>query len=59
MNEYSFKQMDPDMTEIAVGVNYNPDNKYAAESLYYSGCPALRKIIADTGEAVEQVSPQL
>ena len=41
MNGYSFKQMGPDMTETAVGVNFNPNSKYAAESLYYSGCPAF------------------
>ena len=34
MNGYSFKQVDPDMTEIAAGVNFNPNCKYAAESLY-------------------------
>ena len=56
MNEYSFKQTDPDMTEIAVGVSFNPNRKYAAESLYYSsGCPAPRKIIADAGAAVDLI----
>ena len=30
-------------------------NKYAAESLYYSGCPAPRKIIADAGAAVDLI----
>ena len=55
MNEYSFKQMDPNRAEAAVGVNTRPDSKYAAESLYYSGCPAPRKIIADTGAAVDLI----
>ena len=55
MSEYSFKQMDPKETEIAVGENFRPDSKYAAESLYHSGCPAPRKIIADTGAAVDLI----
>ena len=55
MSEYSFKQMDPKETGAAVGENFRPDRKYAAESLYYSGCPAPRNIIADTGAAVDLV----
>ena len=62
MSEYSFKQMDPKETETAVGENFRLDNKYAAESLYYSGlpeplsgCPAPRKIIADTGAVVNVI----
>ena len=52
--------MDPKETETAVGDN--PESKYAANSLYYSGlpepltgCPAPRKIIADTGTAVDLI----
>ena len=37
MNEYSFKQMDPRQTETAIGKNFNPDSKYAANSMFYSG----------------------
>ena len=55
VSEYSFKQMDPKETEIAVGENFRLGSKYAAESLYYSGCPAPRKIIADTGAAVDLI----
>ena len=55
MGEYSFKQMDPKETEIAIGDNFKPDSEYAADSLYYSGCPAPRKIIADTGAAVDLI----
>ena len=60
MHEYLFKQMDPDETETAVGKNFNRNSPYAANSIYYSGlgesiigCPAPRKIIADTGAAVD------
>ena len=56
MHEYSFKQMDPAETETAVGKNY------AANSIFYSGlgepitgCPAPRKIIADTGAAADLI----
>ena len=49
----SFKQMDPKVTEAAIGDNFRPDDTYTAESLYYSGFPAPRKIIADTGAAVD------
>ena len=55
MGENSFKQMDPKETETAVGDNYKPDNIYNTESLYYPGCPAPRKIIADTGAAVDLI----
>ena len=55
MSTYSFKQTDPNRAEIAVGVNFRPDSKYAAESLYYSGCPTPRKTIADTGAAVDLI----
>ena len=54
MHEDSFKQMDPNETETAVGENFNHNSPYAANSIYYSGletpitgCPAPRKIIAD------------
>ena len=60
MNEYSLKQMDPKETETAAGKNFNHNSPYAANSLYYpgpetpiTGCPAPRKIIADTGAAVD------
>ena len=59
MSEYTFKEMDPQETETAVGKNFNPDSPYAANSIYFpgrdtpiAGCPAPRKIIADTGAAV-------
>ena len=55
MSEYSFKQMDLKEIEIAVGENFRPDNKYAAESSYYSGCPAPRNIIADIGDAADLI----
>ena len=62
MNEYSFKQMDPHEAETAVGKNFNHNSPYAANSKYYpgsetpiTGCPAPRKIIADTGVAVDLV----
>ena len=62
MHEYSFKQIDPNETETAVGKNFNPNSRYAANSLFYSGlsepitgCPAPRKVIADTGAAVDLV----
>ena len=62
MHEYSFKQMDPNETETAVGNNFNHISPYAANSTYYSGletpitgCPAPRKIIADTGAAVDLI----
>ena len=35
MNEYSFKQMDPNETETAVGKNFNHNSPYAANSIYY------------------------
>ena len=60
MNTYSFKQMDPAETEAAVGKNFNHNSPYAANSIIYSGlgepitgCRAPRKIIADTGAAVD------
>ena len=37
MHEYSFKQMDPAETEPAVGKNFNQNNPYAANSIFYSG----------------------
>ena len=55
MSEYLFKHMDPKGSETAIGHNFRPDSKYAAESMYYSGCPAPRKIIADTGAAVDLI----
>ena len=62
MHEYSFKQMDPAETETAVGKNFNNNSPYAANSMFYSGlgepitgCPAPRKIIADTGAAVDLI----
>ena len=62
MNECSFKQMDPSKTETAVGKNFNHNSPYAANSIYNSGlespitgCPAPRKIIADTGAAVDLI----
>ena len=62
MYEYSFKQLDPNETEISVGRNFNPNSRYAANSLFYSGlsepitgCPAPRNIIADTGAAVDLI----
>ena len=62
MREYSIKQMDPAETETAVGKNFSHNNPYAANSIFYSGleepiigCPAPRKIIADTGAAVDLV----
>ena len=54
--------MDPQETETAVGKNFNPDSPYAANSIYFpghdtpiAGCPAPRKIIADTGAAVDLI----
>ena len=65
MNEYSFKQMDPSEIETAVGKNFNHNSPYAANSVYFSrlqtpltGCPAPRKIIADTGAAVDLRGPR-
>ena len=62
MHEYSFKRMDPAETETSVGKNFNHNSPYAANSIYYSGlgepitgCPAPRKIIADTGAAVDLI----
>ena len=62
MSEYSFKQMDPKETETAVGKNFNSNRPYAANSEYFSGpeapitgCPAPRKVIADTGAAVDLI----
>jgi len=55
MGEYSFKHMAPKETETAVGENFKPDNISIKESLYYPGCPAPRKIIADTGAAVDLI----
>ena len=62
MHEYPFKQMDPNETETAVGKNFNLNSPYAANSIYYlgletpiTGCPAPRKIIADTGAAVDLI----
>ena len=47
--------MDPKETETAVGENVKHDGIYNKESLYYPGCPAPRKIIADTGAAVDLI----
>ena len=62
MSEYSFKQMDPKETETAVGRNLNNNSPYAANSEYFpgpetpiTGCPAPRKVIADTGAAVDLI----
>ena len=62
MPEHSFKQMDLNASETAVGKNFNHDSPYAANSKYYTGleepvtgCPAPRKIIADTGAAVDLI----
>ena len=62
MHEYSFKQMDPNAIETAVCKNVNHNSPYAANSIYYSrleepitGCPAPRKVIADTGVAVDLI----
>ena len=62
MREYSFKQMDPIETETAVGRNFNSNSPCAANSMFYSGlwkpitgCPAPRKIIADTGAAADLI----
>ena len=62
MHEYPFKQMDPNATETAVGKNFNHNSPYAANSIYFSaleepitGCPAPRKVIADTGAAVDLI----
>ena len=62
MHEYSFKYMDPAETEAAVGKNFNHNSPFAANSIFYSGlgepitgCPAPRKIIADTGAAVDLI----
>ena len=62
MHEYSFKQMDPNETETAVGKNFNHNSPYAANSIYYSGletpitgCPAPRNIITGTGAAVDLI----
>ena len=52
--------MDPAETETAVGKNFNRNSPYAANSIFYSGlgapitgCPAPRKIIVDTGVAMD------
>ena len=55
MGEYSFKQMDPKETETAVGENSNPDSNYRIEPTRHPGCHAPRKIIADTGAAVDLI----
>ena len=55
MGEYSFKQMDPKETETAVGENVDPNSIYHKESIIHPGCPAPRKIIADTGAAVDLI----
>ena len=62
MHGYSFKQMDLAETETAVGENFNHNSPYAANSISYSGlgepitgCPAPRKVIADTGAAVDLI----
>ena len=34
MHEYSFKQMDPNATETAVGKNFNHNSPYAANCIY-------------------------
>ena len=54
--------MDPKETETAVGKNFNHNSPYAANSKYHpgsetpiTGCPAPRKIIADTGAAVDLI----
>ena len=57
MSEYSFKQMDPQETETAVGNNINNNSPYAANSIYFPGhdTPIPRNIIADTGAAVDLI----
>ena len=62
MSEYSFKQMGPQETETAAGNNLNSNSPYAANSEYFpghdtpvTGCPAPRKVIADTGAAVDLI----
>ena len=45
-----FKKMDPNKTETGVLHNFTIDPK-----IYYAGCPAPRKIIADTGAAVDLI----
>ena len=45
-----FKKMDPNKTETGVLHNFVIDPK-----IYYAGCPAPRKIIADTGAAVDLI----
>ena len=62
MNEYPFKQMGPKETETAAGKNFNNNSPYSANSEYspgsetpITGCPAPRKVIADTGAAVDLI----
>ena len=50
MNEYSFKQMDRKETETAIGKNFNPDTKYATNSLYYSGLSEPILLVASRPE---------
>ena len=54
--------MDPKKTETAVGKNVNHNRPYAANSEYFpgsetpiTGCPAPRKVIANTGAAVDLI----
>ena len=62
MSEYPFKQMGPKETETAAGNSFNSNSPYAANSKYFpgsetpiTGCPAPRKVIADTGAAVDLI----
>jgi hypothetical protein len=49
-NDNLLRQMNPNNTETAIGENYNP-----TETTRHPGCPAPRKIIADTGAAVDLI----
>ena len=53
MHEDSFKQMDPAKTETAVGDTTS--RSYSGSGEPVTGCPAPRKIIADTGAAVDLI----
>ena len=57
LNRWTLTKLRP-----AAGRNFNPNRKYAANSLFVpglsgpiTGCPAPRKIIADTGDAVDLI----